>query len=141
MKKRLLLGIVSSCLVINAQADDWTSGMGQGWQEYSLIKQNDDAIQISCNVDYDERTDHKITILLGSKEYEVNEKSNISFSITGKRYYPLSMPTSTRNGGNEWLNFIKAINTTKPIDIYMNKKKLATFNPKSVGNVDCPPLD
>ena len=58
--KILTLGLFSSLLFGITLPNIWTTGFGQGWQEYNISNENKQSLQISCNVGYDDETDHNI---------------------------------------------------------------------------------
>ncbi|MGJ0310690.1 hypothetical protein [Aliarcobacter cryaerophilus] len=54
--KILTLGLFSSLLFGANLPNIWTTGFGQGWQEYNISNENKQSLQISCNVGYDDET-------------------------------------------------------------------------------------
>ena len=49
--------------------------------------------------------------------------------MDGNAYYPLSMPTNTRNGANMWSEFSNDISKVQKIEVYNENKKIGEFNP------------
>ncbi|WP_151943892.1 hypothetical protein [Aliarcobacter butzleri] len=106
----------------------WTTGYGQGWLEYKISNKSGQELLISCNEGYDDETDHSITFYNGTNNTEYNSE-NIAFIIDGNAYYPLALPTSTRNGGNNWYEFSSNISKGETIEIYYNNSKIGEFTP------------
>ena len=104
----------------------WTTGFGQGWLEYNISNENKQSLRISCNVGYDDETDHNIVFSTSSKEYSGED---LAFIMDGNAYYPLSMPTNTRNGGNNWYDFSTNIANAQKIEVYNENQKIGEFNP------------
>jgi hypothetical protein len=67
--------------------------------------------------------------------------------MDGNAYYPLSMPTNTRNGANMWSQFSNDISKAQKIEVYSQDKKIGEFNPtkqsakKVLGDGLCDPMD
>ncbi len=74
--------VLFSSLLFGANLPNiWTTGFGQGWLEYNISNEKEQNIVFSTS----------------SKEYSGED---LAFIMDGNAYYPLSMPTNTRNGGN-----------------------------------------
>ena len=122
----------------------WTTGFGQGWLEYNISNEKDQFLIISCNVGYDDETDHNIVFSTSSKEYSGKD---LAFIMDGNAYYPLSMPTNTRNGAEAWYQFSNDISKAQKIEVYSQDKKIGEFNPtkqsakKVLGDGLCDPMD
>ena len=67
--KILTLGLFSSLLFGANLPNIWTTGFGQGWLEYNISNEKDQFLIISCNVGYDDETDHNIVFSTSSKEF------------------------------------------------------------------------
>ena len=124
--KILTLGLFSSLLFGITLPNIWTTGFGQGWLEYNISNEKDQFLIISCNVGYDDETDHNIVFSTSSKEYSGED---LAFIMDGNTYYPLSMPTNTRNGANMWSEFSNDISKAQKIEVYSQDKKIGEFNP------------
>src|SRR5574344_37703 len=122
----------------------WTTGFGQGWLEYNISNEKDQFLIISCNVGYDDETDHNIVFSTSSKEFSGED---LAFVMDGNAYYPLSMPTNTRNGANMWSEFSNDISKAQKIEVYSQDKKIGEFNPtkqsakKVLEDGLCDPMD
>ncbi|WP_148571987.1 hypothetical protein [Aliarcobacter cryaerophilus] len=142
--KILTLGLFSSLLFGTTLPNIWTTGFGQGWLEYNISNENKQSLQISCNVGYDDETDHGIVFTSDSKDYAGEE---LAFIMDGNAYYPLSMPTNTRNGAEAWYQFSNDISKAQKIEVYSQDKKIGEFNPtkqsakKVLGDGLCDPMD
>ena len=102
MKKSIIIGSLAlfcNTLFAAPLPNIWTTGFGQGWLEYNISNEKEQRLIISCNVGYDDETDHNIVFSTSSKEFSGED---LAFVMDGNAYYPLSMPTSTRNGANMW---------------------------------------
>ena len=121
----------------------WTTGFGQGWLEYNISNEKDQFLIISCNVGYDDETDHNIVFSTSSKEFSGED---LAFIMDGNAYYPLSMPTNTRNGAEAWYQFSNDISKAQKIEVYSQDKKIGEFNPtkqsakKVLGDGLCDPM-
>ena len=124
--KILTLGLFSSLLFGANLPNIWTTGFGQGWLEYNISNEKEQRLIISCNVGYDDETDHNIVFSISSKEYSGED---LAFIMDGNAYYPLSMPTNTRNGGNNWYDFSSNIANAQKIEVYNENQKIGEFNP------------
>lgn len=120
--------LLCSSLLADALPNIWTTGYGQGWLEYKISNNSGQELLISCNEGYDDTTDHSITFYNGTDDTKYNSE-NIAFIIDGNAYYPLEMPTTTRNGGNAWSDFSSNISKGETIEVYYNKSKLGEFTP------------
>ena len=118
--KILTLGLFSSLLFGANLPNIWTTGFGQGWLEYNISNENKQSLRISCNVGYDDETDHNIVFSTSSKEFSGED---LAFIMDGNAYYPLSMPTNTRNGANMWSEFSNDISKAQKIEAYSQDKK------------------
>ena len=142
--KILTLGLFSSLLFGANLPNIWTTGFGQGWLEYNISNENKQSLRISCNVGYDDETDHGIVFASDLKEYAGEE---LAFIMDGNAYYPLSMPTNTRNGAEAWYQFSNDISKAQKIEVYSQDKKIGEFNPtkqsakKVLGDGLCDPMD
>ena len=142
--KILTLGLFSSLLFGITLPNIWTTGFGQGWLEYNISNENKQSLRISCNVGYDDETDHGIVFTSNSKDYAGEE---LAFIMDGNAYYPLSMPTNTRNGAEAWYQFSNDISKAQKIEVYSQDKKIGEFNPtkqsakKVLGDGLCDPMD
>ncbi|MGJ0360199.1 hypothetical protein [Aliarcobacter cryaerophilus] len=122
----------------------WTTGFGQGWLEYNISNEKEQRLIISCNVGYDDETDHGIVFASDLKEYAGEE---LAFIMDGNAYYPLSMPTNTRNGAEAWYQFSNDISKAQKIEVYSQDKKIGEFNPtkqsakKVLEDGLCDPMD
>ena len=137
--------VLFSSLLFGANLPNiWTTGFGQGWLEYNISNENKQSLQISCNVGYDDETDHGIVFASDLKEYAGEE---LAFIMDGNAYYPLSMPTNTRNGAEAWYQFSNDISKAQKIEVYSQDKKIGEFNPtkqsakKVLGDGLCDPMD
>ena len=147
MKKSIIIGSLAlfcNTLFAAPLPNIWTTGFGQGWLEYNISNENKQSLRISCNVGYDDETDHNIVFSTSSKEYSGED---LAFVMDGNAYYPLSMPTNTRNGGNNWYDFSTNIANAQKIEVYNENKKIGEFNPskesskKVLGDGLCDPMD
>ena len=141
--KILTLGLFSSLLFGANLPNIWTTGFGQGWLEYNISNENKQSLRISCNVGYDDETDHNIVFSTSSKEFSGED---LAFIMDGNAYYPLSMPTNTRNGAEAWYQFSNDISKAQKIEVYSQDKKIGEFNPtkqsakKVLGDGLCDPI-
>ena len=120
--KILTLGLFSSLLFGTTLPNIWTTGFGQGWLEYNISNEKEQRLIISCNVGYDDETDHNIVFSTSSKEFSGED---LAFIMDGNAYYPLSMPTNTRNGANMWSEFSNDISNAQKIEVYNENQKIA----------------
>ena len=119
--------VLFSSLLFGANLPNiWTTGFGQGWLEYNISNEKEQRLIISCNVGYDDETDHNIVFSTSSKEFSGED---LAFIMDGNAYYPLSMPTNTRNGANMWSEFSNDISKAQKIEVYSQDKKIGEFNP------------
>ncbi len=120
--------LLCKSLLANSLPNIWTSGFGQGWLEYKITNKSAQELLISCNVGYDDETDHSINFYNGINNTEYNAEE-LAFIIEGNAYYPLSLPTSTRNGANNWYEFSSNIAKGETIEVYYNNSKIGEFTP------------
>ena len=129
MKKSIIIGSLAlfcNTLFAAPLPNIWTTGFGQGWLEYNISNENKQSLQISCNVGYDDETDHGIVFTTNSKDYAGED---LAFIMDGNAYYPLSMPTNTRNGAEAWYQFSNDISKAQKIEVYNENQKIGEFNP------------
>ncbi|MCL9779575.1 hypothetical protein [Neisseria subflava] len=128
-----ILGLLS--IPTYAVPNVWTSAFTQGYTEYVLSNSKNQTIIVACNEYADIHSDH------GFHYYPKGLNGNslplrnirILFDNSTVAYPPQDggLPTSTRGGANEWINFTRAISKAKKIDLYSNNKLIATFTPTS----------
>ncbi|AWZ71628.1 hypothetical protein CSC39_1776 [Escherichia coli] len=89
-------------------------------------------INISCTGNPNENNvlAHTIYIYKGDKVVANSEENNISFVIDGEEFWGV-VPDGTRMNDNAWVSFVKAISTATGFELYINEKKVATFNPSA----------
>ena len=146
MKKSIIIGSLAlfcNTLFGTTLPNIWTTGFGQGWLEYNISNEKEQFLIISCNVGYDDETDHNIVFSTSSKEFSGED---LAFIMDGNAYYPLSMPTNTRNGAEAWYQFSNDISKAQKIEVYSQDKKIGEFNPtkqsakKVLGDGLCDPM-
>ena len=63
--------VLFSSLLFGANLPNiWTTGFGQGWLEYNISNEKEQRLIISCNVGYDDETDHNIVFSTSSTYIE-----------------------------------------------------------------------
>lgn len=128
-----ILGLLS--IPTYAVPNVWTSSLTQGYTEYVLSNSRNQTIIVACNEYADIHSDHGFHYYPKGLNGNSLPLRNISilFDNSTVAYPPQDggLPTSTRGGANEWINFTRAISKAKKIDLYSNNKLIATFTPSS----------
>jgi len=128
-----ILGLLS--IPTYAVPNVWTSAFTQGYTEYVLSNSKNQTIIVACNEYADIHSDHGFHYYPKGLNGNSLPLQNISilFDNSTVAYPPQDggLPTSTRGGANEWINFTRAISKAKKIDLYSNNKLIATFTPTS----------
>ncbi|HFC8510965.1 TPA: hypothetical protein ACFP4I_001937 [Neisseria subflava] len=128
-----ILGLLS--IPTYAVPNVWTSAFTQGYTEYVLSNSKNQTIIVACNEYADIHSDHGFHYYPKGLNGNSLPLRNISilFDNSTVAYPPQDggLPTSTRGGANEWINFTRAISKAKKIDLYSNNKLIATFTPTS----------
>ena len=128
-----ILGLLS--IPTYAVPNVWTSSFTQGYTEYVLSNSRNQTIIVACNEYADIHSDHGFHYYPEGLNGNSLPLRNISilFDNSTVAYPPQDggLPTSTRGGANEWINFTRAISKAKKIDLYSNNKLIATFTPSS----------
>ena len=128
-----ILGLLS--IPTYAVPNVWTSSFTQGYTEYVLSNSRNQTIIVACNEYADIHSDHGFHYYPKGLNGNSLPLRNISilFDNSTVAYPPQDggLPTSTRGGANEWINFTRAISKAKKIDLYSNNKLIATFTPSS----------
>ncbi|HHX2521671.1 TPA: hypothetical protein ACU8BS_002122 [Neisseria subflava] len=128
-----ILGLLS--IPTYAVPNVWTSSFTQGYTEYVLSNSKNQTIIVACNEYADIHSDHGFHYYPKGLNGNSLPLRNISilFDNSTVAYPPQDggLPTSTRGGANEWINFTRAISKAKKIDLYSNNKLIATFTPTS----------
>lgn len=126
-----ILGLLS--IPTYAVPNVWTSSFLQGYTEYVLSNSKNQTIIVACNEYADIHFDHDFSYYPKGLNGNSLPLRNISilFDNSTVAYPPQDggLPTSTRGGANEWINFTRAISKAKKIDLYSNNKLIATFTP------------
>lgn len=105
-----------------------------GFFEYSLSNSQNQTIVITCNVAGSDEIDHSFSYYPnGWNSDEASPLINIKMVLDDMKvvYPPMEgdLPTSTTNGGKNWVNFTTGISTATKIDIYSENDLIATFRP------------
>lgn len=108
----------------------WGASFAQGFMEYGIVNDKGDSIIITCNIGAGEDYDNSVAVYLANNKKYDNDKTDIEFVIADESY-PIPSETMTRSGSNAWDSFIGAIYKATQFDIYIDNKKIATFNPKA----------
>lgn len=128
-----ILGLLS--IPTYAVPNVWTSFFTQGYTEYVLSNSKNQTIIVACNEYADIHSDHGFYYYPKGLNGNSLPLRNISilFDNSTVAYPPQDggLPTSTRGGANEWINFTRAISKAKKIDLYSNNKLIAAFTPTS----------
>ena len=128
-----ILGLLS--IPTYAVPNVWTSSFTQGYTEYVLSNSKNQTIIVACNEYADIHSDHGFHYYPKGLNGNSLPLRNISilFDNSTVAYPPQDggLPTSTRGGANEWINFTRAISKAKKIDLYSNNKLIAAFTPTS----------
>ena len=128
-----ILGLLS--IPTYAVPNVWTSAFTQGYTEYVLSNSKNQTIIVACNEYADIHSDHGFHYYPKGLNGNSLPLRNISilFDNSTVAYPPQDggLPTSTRGGANEWIDFTRAISKAKKIDLYSNNKLIATFTPTS----------
>lgn len=128
-----ILGLLS--IPTYAVPNVWTSAFTQGYTEYVLSNSKNQTIIVACNEYADIHSDHGFYYYPKGLNGNSLPLRNISilFDNSTVAYPPQDggLPTSTRGGANEWINFTRAISKAKKIDLYSNNKLIAAFTPTS----------
>ena len=128
-----ILGLLS--IPTYAVPNVWTSSFTQGYTEYVLSNSKNQTIIVACNEYADIHSDHGFYYYPKGLNGNSLPLRNISilFDNSTVAYPPQDggLPTSTRGGANEWINFTRAISKAKKIDLYSNNKLIAAFTPTS----------
>jgi hypothetical protein len=98
MKKSIIIGSLAlfcNTLFAAPLPNIWTTGFGQGWLEYNISNENKQSLRISCNVGYDDETDHGIVFTSDSKDYAGED---LAFIMDGNAYYPLLRASRAHHG-------------------------------------------
>ncbi|EMB3677746.1 hypothetical protein U8458_004086 [Escherichia coli] len=129
----IFLAVVLTVTVSVAHAipNMWGSGFTMGVTEFS-IDNGKWGINISCTGNPNENNvlAHTIYIYKGDKVVANSGEKNISFVIDGEEFWGV-VPDGTRMNDNAWVSFVKAISTATGFELYINEKKVATFNPSA----------
>ena len=130
LKALLITSAVLSSTAAYAIPNIWNSGYGQGITENIIENEQGDTFTISCDEGYSDNGE-----LTGASFYLANgddlspsEEYSVELLIKGSAYW---IPDSLgwRNGDNAWFDFLEVIKTATQFDVYVNKKKAASFSP------------
>lgn len=134
MNKNIKALLITSSLLFSSSVfaipNIWNSGFGQGIAENSIENEQGDSFSINCDVGYSETGE-----LTGASFYLANgenlspsDENSVELLIDGNTYW---VPDSLgwRNGDSAWYSFLQAIETATQFDVYVNKKKAASFSP------------
>lgn len=109
----------------------WGGSFTQGFIEYGIVNDKGDSVIIACNAGASEDYDNSVTVSLAdNKTYSADDNVYIEFVIEDESY-PIPSESMTRPGSNAWDSFIWAISKATAFDVYINNKKVATFNPRA----------
>ena len=139
MKKLLLIPLLAVCTTtIYAAPNVWQSSFAQGFIEYLIQDTKGQTLWVVCNAGADDESDHSARFETKSKSYEnTDSKYPLTFILDGKTEVAPSGTTNWRNGANAWYEFSHGISKAKKIEVFVNNKKMTTFNPipSSIKNV------
>lgn len=135
MRLFITLSLLVTSFSVYAIPNVWTSGWGQGFAEYQINDTKGTNLLISCNFSAGDQYDHSVTLAVKKNEYS-NSDSSYPLEFLFDDAVAASPPGTTnwRNGANAWSEFAAGIAKAKKIDVFLNGKKIATFNPP-LGNI------
>ena len=123
--------ILFLCLFSNlsqAAPNLWSDTFEQGWVYFIISNERNDTVNITCNAGVSEEWDNRLTITLANGKEYTPENVAIEFVIN-EEVYGIVPETITRTNGGLWDMFIGAISKATTFDVYINNKKVGTFNP------------
>ena len=147
----LFTALACTSAAVHAVPNIWDSSMQQGFVEYVLSNSKNQTIIVACNVGAGDQIDHGFHYYPKGLSGNSVDLKDVSVRFNGKTAaYPPSkngLPTSTRGGANQWVNFARGIAKARTIDLYSRNKLIATFKPsahsiKTVAKelADCQPV-
>ena len=129
-KMLIYVAIGSFTTSVWAAPNVWRSGYGQGFSEYSISDTQGRTLWISCNIGAGEQYDHSARLEIKSRSYEnTNSSYPLTFKLDNKTEVAAPATTTWRNGANAWYEFSTGMAKAKKIDVYLNNKKITTFQP------------
>lgn len=135
--KNLTKFLLGTLMVVSATAHSapnvWQSGFAMGTMEYSISNSKGQMIVVACAEGAGEDIDHSFDYYPNGFNGEPKKLKNVSVKLDDKKVvYPPTedgLPTSTRGGANQWVDFTAGISKARKIDVYSNNKLIATFKP------------
>ena len=138
MKKILLVSLITFASFAHAAPNVWQSGYAQGFSEYSIQDSKGNTLWVTCNEEAGDMFDHSARFQTPKNSYANSDsKYPLTFLLDGKTKVAPSESTKWRNGANAWYEFSHGISKAKKIEVFVNNKKMTTFNPipSSIKNV------
>lgn len=133
IKKLSLVILLFVSMFAHGAPNVWQSSFGMGVIEYSLSNSKNQMITVSCNIGGLEYIDHGFDYYPRGFEGDSKVLKNMSVLLDGKTVvYPPTddgLPTSTRGGANNWIQFTSGISKARKIQVYSNNRLVATFTP------------
>ncbi|HCW36856.1 MAG TPA: hypothetical protein DGB97_12400 [Staphylococcus sp.] len=135
-----LCKIITFCcasIVVNttyAVPNIWEGGYAtMGYSEYSLSNKKNQTITVACNEGAGNEYDHGFYFYPKGTNGKTLNPNTISVLFDNKKtaYPPADnrLPSTTRGGANEWINFAEGISKARSITVYSNNKLVGTFSP------------
>jgi len=115
---------------VQAIPNIWGSEFGQGMLANSIQNEQGDTFTINCDLGFSENgsltgVDFSLT---SGENLSPSDSNSLEVLINGNAYWvPASL--GWRNGDNAWYSFREAIQSAAQFDVYVNKKKVASFAP------------
>ncbi|MGR3979010.1 hypothetical protein FW754_15365 [Acinetobacter sp. 1207_04] len=139
MKKTLLgFAILSMTTIANAVPNVWEKFDEKGVLVYAISDTKNTTLRVICAYAMPESYDHGVYVDIGNNQISNSlSKQPLSFLVNGSKPSTPTGVTSTVSGSVEWDKITSSFSTAKRIDVYLNNKKITTFNPiqSSMNNI------
>ena len=132
LSRLMLAGVLLVSFNASAVSGLWQQGYGQGNAEYSVTDSSGKMFTINCTENPDQNGIYQHSVFLtlaGDKTISSHDDSTDITVVMNHQQYAIPSSLGWRNGDNAWYDFIMDIRKASQFEVYVNDRKVGTFNP------------
>ena len=132
LSRYVLSGVLLTSFNASAVPGLWQQGYGQGNAEYSVTDASGEMFTINCTENPDQNGIYQHSVFLtlaGDKTISSHDDCTDITEVMYQQQYAMPSSLGWRNGDNAWYDFIMDIRKASQFEVYVNDRKVGTFNP------------
>lgn len=108
----------------------WEKGGNENWNEYTVLGNNDSKVFLSCG---EGTLDHSLAVGVDTQIFEMHQNPNSITIVSQGKEYNVPSDLNSEENKRTWDSLIMLFNEAKPFDVYVNKNKVTTVDPREDG--------